>query len=90
MTNLGCRLAQLSTSVVNTIPVLAVLTGMYRTGTYIDIEILTFRTSLNIGRTEHVLADFRQYQQVPGIQQVQKKSFFFSFLFLSLVIFKFL
>lgn len=38
---------------INTVLVLAVLASMYRSGTYIDIEMLTFRTGLNIGCTSH-------------------------------------
>jgi len=37
--------------VVDTVPVLAVLVGMYHTGTYTDIKTLTFHTDLNTGRT---------------------------------------
>ena len=47
---------------VNTVPVLAVLTGMY-TG----IKISTFRTNLNTGCTGHVpaiSANFGQYQPI--------------------------
>ena len=52
--------------VVNTVPVLA---GMYCTRMYTDIETSTFYTSLNTGRTGHVLAilaNFGQYRPVPG------------------------
>ena len=58
---------------VDTVPVLA---GMYHTGTYIGIETLTFRTSLNTGRTGHVPANFGQYWSV------KKKNFFFYFIVL--------
>ena len=60
-----CYLLDLSAKVVNTI---AVPVGMYN-----SIEISTFRTSLNTGRTDHILAipaNFGQYQPV------QKNVFF--------------
>ena len=62
-------LLDLSAKVVNTI---AVPVGMYT-----SIEISTFRTSLNTGRTDHILAipaNFEQYRPV------QKNLFFFFFL----------
>lgn len=44
--------------VVNIVPVLAIPTGMYRIGLYTYIEILMFRTGLNI---DHVPANFGQF-----------------------------
>ena len=52
---------------VDTVPVLVVLAGMYRTSTYTGIETSTFRTGLNTGCTD-------QFRAIPaGI----KNSFFF-------------
>ena len=42
--------------VVDTVPIPTVLAGMYGTGTYTGIEMPAFRTDLNTGRTDHVLA----------------------------------
>ena len=59
-------LLDLSAKVVNTVPVLV--------GMYTSIEISTFRTSLNTGRIDHILAipaNFGQYRPV------QKNVFFF-------------
>ena len=63
------------TKVVNTVPVLAVPAGMYRTG----IETSTFRIGLN---TDHT----GQYRAIPGVSAGIEKSFFF----LSFVILEFL
>ena len=63
---------------VNTVLVLAVLAGMYRTG----IETSTFRTGLNTG---HI----GQFRVILGVPAGIEKSFFF-FFFLSFVIFEFL
>ena len=63
------------TKVVDTI-----LASMYYTGTCIGIETLTFRTSLNIGHTSHVLsvpANFKCTDQYHAYRLVQKKAFFF-------------
>jgi len=51
---------------------------------YTGIEISTFRTRLNTGRTGHVpaiLANFGQYQPVSGVP-VNIENFFFNFLFI--------
>ena len=74
--------------VVNIVLVPAVPAGMY-TGT----ETSMFRTHLNIGYTSHVpaiLANFGQYQSIPGVPASTEKIILFYFIFLSFVIFKFL
>ena len=71
------------TKVVNTVPVPAVLAGMYRTGMYTSIETSTFHTGLNTSRTGHI----GHFRAIPGVLVGTEKSFFF---FLSFVIFEFL
>ena len=79
---LNNKLHAIQIKVVNTVLVLVVLDDMYRTGIYIGMKMLTFCTSLNIGRTGYVLAiltDFGLYRLVPGVpaSKKKKKNFFF-------------
>ena len=69
--------------VINTIPMLAIPTNMYRTGTYISIEMSMFHTDLNTGCTNHLLAN----SGITGKYPKKKKKLF---LFFSFLIFEFL
>ena len=53
---------------------LAVPASMYRTDTYISIEMSMFRTDLNTGRTNHLLADSGITGRYP---KKKKNSFYF-------------
>ena len=71
--------------IVDTIPISAVLSGMYRTDTYTGIETLIFHTGLNTSRTGYVPTipvDFRQYRLVLGVPASKEKNFFNLFLVL--------
>ena len=57
--------------VVDTVPVPAILADMYHIGMYTDIEMKTFRTSLNIGCTSHT----SQFWALPA--STKKNTFFF-------------
>ena len=74
--------------VVNTVPVPAVLAGMYCTGMHTGIKTSTFRTGLNTGHTSHT-DQFRAIPVGTGHTSKYREKFFF-FFFLSFVIFEFL
>ena len=68
--SLSLSLSEVSSKVVDTIPVLAIPISMYRIIMYTDIEIPTFRTSLNTGHILTIPAYFGHYR---AYRPVQKK-----------------
>ena len=56
-----------------------VLAGMYRTGTYTDIEMPAFYMSLNTGHVPTIAADFGHYLPISGVPAGTGKNLFFFF-----------
>ena len=83
--SLSLSLSEVSSKVVDTILILAIPISMYRIIMYTDIEIPTFRISLNTGHIPTIPAYFEHYRAYRPVPKKKKFFFFFSF-----VIFEFL